>query len=68
LRSKYIGTPGLKKNKEKFIKVGNENYTNEAETIDTDILKLGLQVMFEITENGVKGPNSLVVRSIIVCV
>jgi hypothetical protein len=65
---KYTGSPGLQKNKEKFTKVGNENYTKEAETIDTDILKLRPQVRFEIIEKWVKGPNSLVVRSTIVCV
>jgi hypothetical protein len=40
--AKYTGTPGLQKNKQKFTKVGNENYTKEAETIHTDILKPGL--------------------------
>ncbi|XP_037479228.1 norbelladine synthase-like [Triticum dicoccoides] len=60
------GIPGLETYREKFIKVDNENYIKEAQTIDGDILKLGFlyyMVRFEIIA---KGPSSSVIRSTIV--
>ncbi|KAE8789927.1 S-norcoclaurine synthase [Hordeum vulgare] len=60
------GIPGLETYKEKFIKVDNENYIKEAQTIEGDILKLGFlyyMVRFEIIA---KGPSSSLVRSTIV--
>uniref|UniRef100_A0ACD5UU04 Uncharacterized protein n=1 Tax=Avena sativa TaxID=4498 RepID=A0ACD5UU04_AVESA len=59
------GIPGLETYREKFIKVDNENYIKEAQTIDGDILKLGFlyyMVRFEVIA---KGPTSSVVRSTI---
>ncbi|EES04018.1 S-norcoclaurine synthase [Sorghum bicolor] len=59
------GIPGLQSYKEKFIKVDNENFIKEAETIDGDILKLGFlayMIRFEVIS---KGPNSSVIRSTI---
>ncbi|WVZ65010.1 hypothetical protein U9M48_014444 [Paspalum notatum var. saurae] len=59
------GIPGLKNYKENFIKVDNENYIKEVQTIECDLLKPGFlsyMVRFEIIA---KGPNSSVIRSTI---
>uniref|UniRef100_A0ACD5XX42 Uncharacterized protein n=1 Tax=Avena sativa TaxID=4498 RepID=A0ACD5XX42_AVESA len=59
------GIPGLENYKEKFVRIDNENYIKEAESIDGDILKLGFlyyMVRFEIIS---KGPTSSVIRSTI---
>ncbi|KAJ1289753.1 hypothetical protein BS78_02G188300 [Paspalum vaginatum] len=59
------GIPGLESYKEKFIKVDNENYIKESETIEGDLLKLGFlsyMIRFEVIA---KGPNSSVIRSTI---
>ena len=60
-----LGIPGLESYKEKFLKVDNENFIKEAQTIDGDILKLGFlyyMIRFEIIT---KGPASSVIRSTI---
>ena len=60
-----LGIPGLESYKEKFIKVDNENYIKEAQTIEGDLLKLGFlyyMIRFEVIP---KGPNSSVIRSTI---
>jgi hypothetical protein len=60
-----LGIPGVEKYKEKLVKIDNESYIKEAESIDGDILKLGFlyyMVRFEIIS---KGPSSSVIRSTI---
>ena len=59
------GIPGLQSYKEKFVKLDNENYIKETETIEGDILKLGFlyyMIRFEIIG---KGTTCSVIRSTI---